>query len=80
MISETYFKLSFAMPHERINCNLTTLNSSHMFLIACVQFDVFSTTLRNNFVSSDSSSSIIDLTDVSLFFQKLNSEWIVSRS
>lgn len=68
------------MPHERINCNLTTLNSSHMFLIACVQFDVFSTTLRNNFVSSDSSSSIIDLTDASLFFQKLNSKWIVSRS
>jgi len=80
MISETYFKLSFAMPHERINCNLTILNSSQMFLIACVQFDVFSTTSRNNFVSSDSSSSIIDLTDASLFFQKLNSDWIVSRS
>lgn len=74
MMSETYFKLSFAIPHERINCNLTILNSSHMFLIACVRFDVFSTTSRNNFVSSDSSSSIIDLTDASLFFQKLNSE------
>lgn len=75
-----YFKLSFANPHERINCDFIVLNSSQIFLIACVEFDVFSITRRNNVVSSDSSSSIIDRTDASLFFQKVNSEWIVSRS
>lgn len=80
MISEIYFKLSFAKPHDRINCDLTVLNSSQIFLIASVVFDVFSITSRNSFVSSDSSSSIIDRTDALLFFQKVNSEWIVSLS
>lgn len=80
MMSEIYFKLSFAKPQERINCDLTTLNSSQIFLMPSVVFEVFSITSRNSFVSSDSSSSIIDRTDASLFFQKVNSDWIVSLS
>lgn len=80
MMSEIYFKLSLAKPHERINCDFTLLNSSQMLLIDCVVFDVFSMTSRNNFVSSDSISSTIDRTAVSLFLQKVNSEWMVSRS
>lgn len=80
MMSDMYFKLSFAKPQERINCDLTILNSSQIFLIPSVVFEVFSITSRNSFVSSDSSSSIIDRTDASLFFQKVNSEWIVSLS
>lgn len=73
MMSEIYFKLSFAKPHERINCDLTLLNSSQIFCIDCVVFEVISITLRNNFVSPDSSSSVIDRTDSSLVFQKVNS-------
>lgn len=80
MMSEIYFKLSFAKPHKRINCDFTFLNSSQMLLIDCVVFEVFSITSKNNFVSSDSSSSTIDRTDVSQFLQNINSEWMVSRS
>lgn len=74
MMSEIYFKLSFANPHERINCDLTRLNSSHVFLIVSVVFDAFPITSRNNFVSSDSSSSKIDRTDASLSLQNVYSE------
>lgn len=74
MINEIYFKLSFAMPHERMNCDLTFLNSCQMVFIPWVVVAVFSMTPRNNFVSSASSSPKIDRTDASLFFQKVNSE------